>query len=174
MYLFHASVESSEMMNIYTGNVVLDASGQARIELPDWFEALNRDFRYQLTAIGKPGPGLYVAEEISRKHFSIAGGSPRAKVSWQVTGVRQDPYAKAHPLVVEQEKEARLNFYIHPELYGAPEEKQIEWARNPEWMRQLKNLRAPGRRGPASRSSQPVTAATHQNPNPVPLGANLK
>jgi hypothetical protein len=34
-----------------------------------------------------------------------------------VTGVRQDAYAKAHPLVVEQEKEARLrDFYIHPEL----------------------------------------------------------
>jgi hypothetical protein len=40
--------------------------------------------------------------------------------------VRQDPYAKANPLVVEQEKDARLRgFYIHPELYGAPPEKQI-------------------------------------------------
>ena len=52
-YLVHASVESSEMMNIYTGNVTTDAQGEARVQLPDWFEVLNTDFRYQLTAIGQ-------------------------------------------------------------------------------------------------------------------------
>lgn len=48
--------------------------------LPEWFETLNRDFRYQLTAVGAPGPNLYVAEEISGNHFKIAGGQPGAKV----------------------------------------------------------------------------------------------
>jgi hypothetical protein len=156
-YLFHASVESAEMMNIYTGNVVTDARGEATIRLPDWFEVLNTDFRYQLTAIGQPSPGLYIAHEISGGSFQIAGGLPGTKVSWQVTGVRQDPYAKAHPLVVEQEKEPRLRgYYIQPELYGQPEEKGIEWVRNPAWMKQVKELRAKAHAIRAA--AQPVTA----------------
>ena len=54
------------------------------------------------------------------------------KVSWQITGVRQDAYAKAHRLVVEQNKGAKLKgSHIHPELYDASDEKQIEWARHP-------------------------------------------
>ncbi len=52
--LYHASLESSEMANIYSGNVILDRKGQAVVDLPEWFEALNGDFRYQLTTIGRP------------------------------------------------------------------------------------------------------------------------
>jgi trimeric autotransporter adhesin len=60
-----------------------------------------------------------------------------------VTGVRQDAYAKAHPLVVEQEKGARLRgYYIHPELYGAPPEKQIEWERHPQTMKKIQEMQA--------------------------------
>jgi hypothetical protein len=51
------------MKNVYDGIVVLDNKGKAEIELPDWFGAINKDFRYQLTAIGAPGPNLYIAEE---------------------------------------------------------------------------------------------------------------
>ena len=54
------------MMTVYNGNVVLDANGAATVEMPSYFEALNKDFRYQLTPIGAPGPNLYVAEEIAR------------------------------------------------------------------------------------------------------------
>ena len=57
-YLNHSFVEAPDMMNIYNGNVILDANREAWVELPDWFEALNQDYRYQLTAIGGPGPGL--------------------------------------------------------------------------------------------------------------------
>ena len=64
-YLYHSFVESPDMKNIYDGVVALDEKGEAEIELPDWFGALNKDFRYQLTAIGAPGPNLYIAEEIS-------------------------------------------------------------------------------------------------------------
>jgi hypothetical protein len=143
-YLVHSSVESSEMMNIYTGNVTVDAHGEATVPLPDWFEALNTDFRYQLTAIGGPGPGLYIAEKVANNQFKIAGGTPGSEVSWQVTGVRHDAFAKAHPLVVEEEKEERLRgFYIRPELYGAPPEKQIEWARHPQMMKRMKERPAP-------------------------------
>src|SRR5207245_377138 len=74
-YLYHSFVESPDMKNIYDGVVILDASGEAVIEMPKWFEALNESFRYQLTAIGRPSPGLYIAEEISNNHFKIAGGT---------------------------------------------------------------------------------------------------
>ena len=135
-YLYHASVESSEMMNIYTGNAVLDESGAGVVQLPSWFEALNTDFRYQLTAVGGPGPGLYVAQEIQNNSFRIAGGTSGLKVSWQVTGVRQDAFARANPLVVEVEKSEReRGYYIHPQLFGQSPEKSIEWAQHPLQMK---------------------------------------
>ncbi len=136
-YLLHASVESSEMMNLYTGNVTTDSEGRATVKLPEWFEAVNTDFRYQLTVIGQFAQAI-VAREIQNHEFVIRTSVPNVKVSWQITGVRHDAYAKANPLVVEQAKEAKLRgYYIHPELYGAPSTKQIEWARNPEMMKQL-------------------------------------
>lgn len=102
-YLQHSFVESPDMMNVYNGNALLDEQGQAAIELPVWFEALNRDFRYQLTCIGGFAP-VYVAEEIAGNRFRIAGGKPGLKVSWQVTGIRKDPYAEFHRIQVEVNK----------------------------------------------------------------------
>jgi len=129
-YLYHTSVESSEMLNLYAGNAILGAGGEIAVQLPEWFDAENTDFRYQLTAIGVPAPGLYIAGEIHDRQFVIAGGQPGMKVSWQVTAVRQDAYAKAHPLEVEVMKpERERGRYIHPELYGQPKELQIERGR---------------------------------------------
>jgi len=140
-YLQHSFVESPDMMNVYNGNVVLDEKGEAWVDLPDWFEALNRDFRYQLTCIGGFAP-VYVAEEISENRFKIKGGSPQMKVSWQVTGIRQDVYAEAHPINVEEEKPPEeQGYYLYPELHGKPGEKGIEWARNPEMMQKIKAQR---------------------------------
>lgn len=137
-YLVHSAVESSERMNIYSGNVRTDSSGIATVQLPNWFEAENGDFRYQLTVIGQFAQAI-VSQKIENNRFTIATNAPNVEVSWQVSGVRQDAYAKAHPMVVEEQKDARLRgYYIHPELYGAPPEKQIEWARHPELMRQMK------------------------------------
>jgi hypothetical protein len=124
-YLFHAAVESSEVLNLYSGNVALDASGEAVVQLPEWFEVINKDFRYQLTSIGAPGRDLYIAEEVSGGHFKIAGGRPGGKVSWQVSGVRNDAWEKAHPMVVEADKGAKRGQYLTPELYGAPETARI-------------------------------------------------
>lgn len=121
--LSHSFVESPDMMNVYNGNVTLDAAGQAVVELPEWFEALNRDFRYQLTALGGPAPGLYIADEIAGNRFRIAGGPPNRRVSWQVTGIRHDPWADANRIQVEQDKPAdRVGHYLHPEVYGLPAE----------------------------------------------------
>lgn len=140
-YLYHSSVESSEMMNIYNGTITTDSQGDAAIQLPEWFEALNIDFRYQLTVIGQFAQAI-VATEIENNQFRIKTDQPSVKVSWQVTGVRQDAYARAHPLQVEVGKsEHERGFYIHPELYGAPEEKGMEWARYPEMMKQMKERR---------------------------------
>jgi len=125
-YLEHSFVESPDMMNIYNGVVVLDSKGEASVNLPEYFQALNSDFRYQLTAIGAPGPNLYVAEEISGNHFKVAGGKPRAKVSWQVTGVRQDAYAKAHRIKVEEDKPAQeRGHYLHFPNYLAQPKKRL-------------------------------------------------
>ena len=120
------------MKNIYDGVVTLDASGDAMVELPDWFEALNRDFRYQLTCVGGFAP-VYIAQEIQGNRFKIAGGSAGLKVSWQVTGIRQDAYAKAHRIQVEEEKpEKERGLYLHPTEFGQPEEKSIDRARRPK------------------------------------------
>jgi trimeric autotransporter adhesin len=154
-YLYHSFVESPDMMDVYNGNLLLDGNGAALVSLPDWFETLNRDFRYQLTAIGTPGPNLYVAEEISGNHFKIAGGKPGAKVSWQVTGIRRDAWANAHRIPVEQDKPDReRGFYLHPELYGAPPEKRIDWARHPKMMKDMKEQR--NKRAAAAQSASPT------------------
>jgi hypothetical protein len=141
-YLFHASVESSDMKNIYDGTVTTDSQGDATVQLPVWFEVLNTDFRYQLTAIGQFAQAI-VSSEVANHQFSIKTDKPNVKVSWQITGVRQDAYAKAHPLVVEQEKDAReRGHYIHPELYGASEQQSVDWARHPEMMKRMQETRA--------------------------------
>jgi trimeric autotransporter adhesin len=142
-YLYHASIESSEMKNIYDGVAVLDASGSATVALPDWFEAVNGDFRYQLTAMGAPGPNLHIAQEIVDNRFTIGGGQAGMKVSWQVTGVRHDAYAKAHPLQVNVEKGPdERGFFIHPELYGAPAEKSLASAHRVQVMQRAKQTQA--------------------------------
>src|SRR5580765_6616357 len=103
-YLQHSFVESPDMKNVYDGITVLDKKGESLITLPEWFQALNSDFRYQLTSIGISSPGLYIAQEVSGNQFKIAGGKPGAKVSWQLTGIRQDDYARDHRIKVEEVK----------------------------------------------------------------------
>ena len=157
-YLSHSFVESPDMKNVYDGVVALDDTGEAEIELPDWFGALNKDFRYQLTAIGAPGPNLHIVEEISdttaTKHgshnyydsgnnnngnnnngnrFKIAGGTSGMKVSWQVTGIRKDLWANAHRVQVEEDKpDKERGYYIYPDLYGQPAENGLSHLVFPE------------------------------------------
>jgi hypothetical protein len=130
-YLYHSFVESPDMKNIYDGVAVLDARGEAMVTLPDWFEALNRDFRYQLTPIGAAMPGLYIAQEVRDNAFRIAGGAPGMKVSWQVTGIRQDAYANAHRIPVEEPKPAdEQGLYLHPLELGQPAELGLGYEEN--------------------------------------------
>ncbi len=108
-------------MNVYNGNVILDSRGEAIVELPEYFEALNQDFRYQLTCIGGFAP-VYIADKIQSNQFSIAGGQPGMEVSWMVTGIRHDPVAEANRIVVEENKKPNeVGKYLNPEAYGLPE-----------------------------------------------------
>lgn len=131
-YLSHSFVESPDMMNVYNGVVTLDSHGNATVSLPSYFQSLNTDFRYQLTCIGGFAP-VYIDTEINDSDFAIAGGTPGLRVSWQVTGVRADPYAKANPVIVEEEKsDADKGRYLHPEVLGLPPELRIGFEETPE------------------------------------------
>lgn len=131
-FLNHGFVESPKMKNIYDGIITLDGNGQAIVEMPDWFEHVNEDFCYQLTGIGGPSLNLYIAEEISNNRFKIAGGIENQKVSWQVTGVRKDPWARKNLLPIEQEKpENERGYYLHPELYNQTEDRNLMRLRHP-------------------------------------------
>jgi hypothetical protein len=118
-YLAHSFVESPEMKNVYDGVVTCDARGEATVQLPSYFGTLNSDYRYLLTPIGAAAPSLYIAAEIQDGHFKIAGGAAGLKVSWQVTGVRQDAWAKKNRIVSEREKVGdERGYYLHPDLFG--------------------------------------------------------
>jgi len=127
-FLSHTSINSDQMTNIYHGNVILDSEGNATVIMQNWVEDANKDFRYQLTAIGAPGPNLYISKKINGNKFSISGGASGMEVSWQVTGLRNDNYAKANPITVETDKTAdEKGLYLHPDAFGLPEEKGIEY-----------------------------------------------
>lgn len=116
--LSHSFVESPEMMNVYSGTVTTDERGNARVALPDYFDALNREFRYQLTTIGQFAR-VMVSEEIRGNEFAIRSDPPRIKVCWQVTGIRQDAWAEANRIPVEQDKpDTERGGYLHPELFA--------------------------------------------------------
>ncbi len=124
--LVHPAVHSDEMLNVYSGNAVLDVDGSATVAIPSWIELINQDYRYQLTPIGAPMPNLYVADEIAGGTFAIAGGEPGKKVSWTVTGVRKDPVAAASDRSVVRAKPATWRGRYHqPGVHGASRDSGI-------------------------------------------------
>jgi len=110
--LYHSNVESPDVKNIYDGIVVLDEHGEALVQLPDYFLALNKDFRYLATPIGQSMPDLHLSGEVGKRFFGIfgpivfkiSGGVAGGKISWQVTGIRHDPYILANPVIPEVAK----------------------------------------------------------------------
>ncbi|MFK7786427.1 MAG: hypothetical protein AB8B56_15005, partial [Crocinitomicaceae bacterium] len=120
--LKHFSVESNEVLNLYRGIVNLDGNGQATVELPVYFDLINTNVSYQLTAIGSPQPP-YVLTEVQGNSFQVAG-EPNTKVSWTVYADRNDPYLQQNPEVstdVVVKTGARQGKYLNPELYGMPD-----------------------------------------------------
>jgi len=161
-YLYHSFVESPDMMNIYNGNVTTDASGYATVTLPDYFDALNKEFRYQLTVIGTFAQAI-VAKEVNGNHFVVQTNQPNVKVSWQVTGVRNDKYAQAHRVVPEVEKEPELKGkYLHAAEWGQPASKSIDAVTRPK---------TDSPKGPKTSEPKPVEK---QQPKQGVAGAELK
>ncbi len=133
MYLSHSFVESPEMMNIYNGMVTTDAAGFAEVDLPHYFEALNMEYRYQLTVIDESNSDEFVqakvVQAIEGNRFRIRTSAGSTKVSWQVTGVRNDAFARQHRVVVEEEKSAtEKGRYLHPVEFGLPASRGIDAA----------------------------------------------
>ena len=125
-YLSHSFVESPDMKNIYDGVITTDVNGNASVTLPDWFEALNKDFRYQLTVIGQFAQAM-ISEKIQNNRFTIKTDKPNVEVSWQVTGIRHDVYAEDHRIHVEQFKnENEKGKYLYPEGFGFSDDKRID------------------------------------------------
>jgi hypothetical protein len=136
-YLQHSFVESPDMKNVYDGNVTTDENGNAVVQLPDYFSALNRDFRYQLTVIGEFAQAV-ISEKINDNRFSIKTSKPHVEVSWQVTGIRKDPYANANRIEVEVDKPSdQRGTYLHPKALGIDERKGTNYVDESENQEQL-------------------------------------
>jgi hypothetical protein len=126
-YLYHSFVESPDMKNIYDGTVITDASGFATVTLPDWFEALNKDFRYQLTVIGDFAQAI-ISKKISNNQFTIRTDKPNVEVCWLITGVRKDAFAEKHRIPVEELKQGdEAGKYLYPDAHNMPEEMGIDY-----------------------------------------------
>ena len=116
--LRHAAMESNEVLNQYSGNLTTDANGLAQVTLPAYFETLNKDFRYQLTVIGTFAQAI-IKEEVRSNQFVVQTNQPGIKVSWQITGVRNDKVMQQHPFVAESPKEGNeKGNYLNPDAYG--------------------------------------------------------
>jgi hypothetical protein len=167
--LNHWSVESDDLKNIYDGVVKLDANGAASVKLPAWFESLNGDFRYQLTAVGGPGANLYVADEISKGQFKIAGGTPSLRVSWQVTGIRHDPSSRLNRKPVEEEKVGQdRGKYLRPAAFGQPESMRAEDGRP---AKPVPPASAPVAKPAATKTISSISPPSGLRKAAVPIGA---
>jgi hypothetical protein len=125
--LMHAAVESNEVINSYSGNITTDASGKAIVNLPDYFGAINKDFRYQLTVVGTFAQAI-ISKEIVNNQFEVATSIPNVKVSWEVKGVRNDARMKKYPFVAQQDKSPfQKGKYWDPSVYNQPESKSVSF-----------------------------------------------
>ncbi len=119
--LRHFAIESNEVLNSYSGNVITNEKGVAVVHLPKYFEKINKDFRYQLTVIGSFAQAI-ISGKINNNQFEIATSRPNVEVSWEVKAVRNDKYIQQAKARTEEEKPANMKGkYLSPEAYGLPE-----------------------------------------------------
>jgi hypothetical protein len=164
-YLVHGCVESNEFKNVYDGTAVVNSDGKVMIVLPKYFQALNEEFRYQLTAIGSACPNLHISKEIAENSFEIGGGEPGVKVCWQVTGVRHDPSAASHPLEVEPEKKGHeRNRYLDPKAYGQPLSAGVDADSLAEGQRRARDLEVRTKQAQTWPKAGPVIPRPQANP----------
>jgi hypothetical protein len=121
-YLIHFASEGPEPFNVYAGRTRLGSDGAGWVDLPEWFEAINVDFRYQLTAIGQPAPGLHIAREIKANRFQIGGGHQGLEVSWEVRARRNDQTMRRLDPVAEIDKPIHLRgTFLDPLAWEQPD-----------------------------------------------------
>jgi hypothetical protein len=138
--LMHAAVESNEVINSYSGNITTDASGKATVNLPDYFGAINKDFRYQLTVVGTFAQAI-ISKEIVSNQFEIATSIPNVKVSWEVKGVRNDAHMRKFPFVAQQEKiTSQKGKYWDPAVYNQPESKGVSFDKSQDSQSSLNDM----------------------------------
>ncbi len=131
-YLNHFCTEGPEPMNAYSGNVVTDSRGYAQVELPDYFESINTNFRYQLTVVDDSDDFVLakVARKIQNNRFVIRTNKPLVEVSWRVEAVRNDRWVQQYGFKTEEQKPAEYRGkFIAPELYDHPQEDGIAYVR---------------------------------------------
>jgi len=120
-YLLHYSSESPFPQNFYSGNVLTDASGYAWVGLPDYFEEINTNFKYQLTVVGRSFARAAVWDEISNNRFRIRTDMPNVRVSWEVKADRNDLRIRRNrPTDVREKTGIEKGKYQHPDYYGLP------------------------------------------------------
>ena len=69
-----------------------------------------------------------IEEEIRDSRFRVKTDAPNVSVSWLVTGIRQDAWANANPMVLENDKaEEERGKYLHPEAHGQPRERGMNF-----------------------------------------------
>jgi hypothetical protein len=129
-YLKHYSIESDQVLLQYRGMETFDSNGEAIAQLPEYYNAININASYQLTAVGAAMPNLYIKRKVDETNtFVIAGGVPGKEVSWLVISERNDPYMQYYTDQRENIIEKPVNQrgkYLIPEIYGQPEEKSID------------------------------------------------
>ena len=120
--LRHFSMESNEVLNVYQGTDLINRRGVAVIMLPDYFEAINVNYSYQLTPIGTSSQP-WISSEVRNNKFVISGQAG-TKVSWMVIANRNDAYAQTNPdrLVDEVDKRPRdIGKYLNPRSHNQPD-----------------------------------------------------
>ncbi len=125
--LRHFSTESNEVLNIYRGNVTFDSTGTAVVQLPEYYDAINKNPSYHLTPIGGYAQ-LFILQEIGDGFFIIGGGTPGLKASWTVYAERNDLYLQQYPEkreAVIEKREGQKGFYFIPQLYNLSTERAI-------------------------------------------------
>lgn len=151
-YLLHFAAESPFPQNFYSGNVVTDKDGYAWVQLPDYFDDVNTNLKYQLTVVDDSDTDGFVQVKVSKKaqgnRFQIRSSNPHIEVSWRVEADRNDRYViRRRPKDVVEKVGIERGTYQHPELYGQPAEKGINFGRAPSTEAPLST--------PALRTSRP-------------------
>jgi hypothetical protein len=131
-YLLHYCSESPMPQNFYVGNVVTDAKGYAWVELPNYFAEINANFKYQLTVVDDSESATFVQVKVGRKirgnRFLIMSSAPNVEISWRVDADRNDLYVRSRKPEDVVEKQGReRGTYQHPELYGMPKERGMDY-----------------------------------------------